>query len=161
MISISRETDYACRVLLHLALQAPDARVTAKDVAKRRLIPSALVRRVTTRLANARLVTTTRGIGGGMALARPASEISLLDVVQAMEGAIALNPCTIDPGTCPLVNTCPVHEEWMCARNVLVAELSRATFDKLAQRGALIQASRRSKTLARSTAASRQHRPKR
>ncbi len=144
MISISRETDYACRVVLHLAQQAPNARVTAKDVARRRLIPAALVRRVTTRLAHARLIITTRGMGGGMALARPASQISLFDVVQAMEGSIALNPCTLNPATCPLVKICPVHSEWMRARDLLVSELSQATFDRLARGGRSIQKPRRS-----------------
>ncbi len=161
MICISRETDYACRVLLHLALESPNARVTAREVARQRLIPRALVRRVATRLANARLITTTRGMGGGMALARPAAEISLLDVVQAMEGSIALNPCTLDTEACPLLKVCPVHKEWTRARRLLVAELRRATFDKLAQPGTSIQRSRRSGALARSAPASRQHRCKR
>jgi Rrf2 family protein len=120
---------------LHLALLATGSRVTAQEIAKKRIIPRVLVRRLTTQLAKAQLLTTTRGNGGGMALARPPREISLLDVVQAMEGPLALNPCTVNPQTCPLMKACPVHEEWVRVRAVMIEELSQATFDKLALRG--------------------------
>lgn len=136
MLSISKQTDYACRVVLHLAMLPPDERVTAQDIAKRRLIPRAFVRRVVTRLANAGLLITTRGASGGLELARPASEISLLQVVDAMEGSIALNGCAVNPQECPLMQVCSVHEVWVDTRRVLLEELSRSTFDKLARRGA-------------------------
>ena len=84
MITISRQTDYACRVILHLATLSLGTRVTAQEIGARRIIPRALVRRIITRLGKAKLIVTTRGMGGGLALARPASEISLLDVTQAM-----------------------------------------------------------------------------
>jgi Rrf2 family transcriptional regulator, iron-sulfur cluster assembly transcription factor len=140
MITISRETDYACRVILHLAMLPAGHRVTAQEIAKRRIVPRALIRRVVTRLGAAKLVTTTRGSGGGLALARPASEISLQHVVEAMEGQVALNTCVIYPRECPLVKKCPVHEAWARARAALVKELSAATFDKLAQRGDVLGA---------------------
>ncbi len=135
MITISRETDYACRVILHLAMLPPGERVTAQEIARRRVVPRALVRRVVTRLGAAKLVTTVRGSRGGVALARPAREITLLNVVEAMEGQVALNTCVIYPRECPLVQACPVHEAWTNARVALVRELSQATFDKLAARG--------------------------
>ncbi len=139
MLTISRQTDYACRILLHLASQPEGERVTAAGIAERRLIPPALIRRIVTDLNVAGLIKTSRGSAGGIVLGRPASQISLLDVVQAVEGAIALNPCTIapndDPDRCPFVPVCPVHEAWMAARRSLIEELSRATFDRLAARG--------------------------
>ncbi len=139
MLAISRQTDYACRILLHLALQPAGARVTAAEIAEQRLIPPALVRRIVTGLGVAGLIKTTRGSSGGIALGRPAAEIILLEVVQAMEGPLALNPCTIaphnDPDACPFIPTCPVHEAWVQARTALLRELSQVTFDKLAARG--------------------------
>ena len=62
MLTISRETDYAARIILHLALQSPTQRVTAQQIAHHRLIPPSLVRRLVTRLATAGLLATTRGI---------------------------------------------------------------------------------------------------
>ncbi len=139
MLTISRQTDYACRILLHLASQPEGERVTAAGIAGRRLIPPALIRRIVTELNVAGLIKTSRGSAGGITLGRPASQISLLDVVQAMEGAIALNPCTIaphdDPDRCPFIPVCPVHETWAAARQSLIHDLSQATFDKLAARG--------------------------
>jgi Rrf2 family protein len=132
MITISRETDYAARVLLHLALQETGERVTAQQIAQQRLIPKALVRRVVTRLAGANLIVTTRGSEGGLSLARPANEISLLQVVEAMEGPLALNQCVVEPGICPLVPACNVHVAWEHARDVIRTHLQGITFDQLA-----------------------------
>jgi Rrf2 family protein len=87
---------------------------------------------VVTRLAAANLVVTTRGSEGGLSLARPASEISLLQVVEAMEGPLALNQCVVEPGICPLVPACTVHVAWEHARDVIRTHLHGITFDQLA-----------------------------
>ncbi len=133
MLSISRETDYACRVILHLTLLPTDARVTAQEIAKKRIIPRALVRRVITRLGKAKLIKTSRGNRGGLRLARPAAQISLLDVVQAMEGVIALNACLLTEYKCPLMKNCPVHQAWVQIQEQFILQLKRVTFDGLAQ----------------------------
>lgn len=70
MFTLSRETDYACRVILHLAMMPAHSCATAQEIAQRRIIPRTLVRRVITRLAKAKLITTMRGSGGGLILAR-------------------------------------------------------------------------------------------
>ncbi len=134
MLSISRETDYACRVILHLALLPADTRVTAQEIAKKRIIPRALVRRVITRLGKAKLIKTSRGNRGGLRLARPAAQISLLDVVQAMEGTIALNACLLTEYKCPLMKDCTVHLAWEQIQRTFLTELERTTFDRLARR---------------------------
>ncbi len=134
MITISRETDYACRVLLHLALQGASSRTTAQQIAEERLIPRALVRRVVTRLSAAGLVITARGSEGGITLARPTCEISLLEVVETFEGPLALNRCAIEPANCPLLDVCSVHDAWVDARQVLRDHLSQITVEKLAVR---------------------------
>jgi Rrf2 family protein len=138
MIGISRQTDYACRILLHLAMHEPDGRITARTIAEQRLIPQSVVRRIVAQLSVAGLVKTSRGNEGGMVLARPAAEISLLDVLQAMDGPVSLNACVEDRAGCPLMPVCSVHETWCAAHDVLIAELQRATFDKLAQRGKVL-----------------------
>lgn len=134
MISINRETDYAARVLLHLALQEPGTRVTAQQIAAQRVVPRALVRRVVSRLSAAGLVVTVRGSEGGISLARPTDQISLLDVVEAFEGPLVLNACTVEPNICPLIPVCTVHEAWVHARKLLRDTLAQITFDKLANR---------------------------
>jgi Rrf2 family protein len=132
MITISRETDYAARVVLHLSLQEEGARATAQQIAGERLIPKALVRRVVTRLAAAGIIETTRGTDGGIQLARPAAHISLLQVVEAMEGPIALNRCAVEPHTCPLSPACSVHQAWCQAKDIIRHHLNQITFEQLA-----------------------------
>jgi Rrf2 family protein len=138
VIGISRQTDYACRILLHLALHEPGGKVTAAAIAEQRLIPRSLIGRIVSQLSAAGLVKTSRGTDGGMVLSRPAAEISLLDVVQAMEGPVSLNGCVLDPRSCPLMAVCSVHETWCRAHEGLVATLREATFDKLAARGRVL-----------------------
>lgn len=132
MLTIGRETDYAARVILHLALRGASHRVTAQQIAEQRLIPRALVRRVVTRLSTAGLIITARGSDGGISLARPPGEISLLEVVEAFEGPVALNICTVEPEACPLMPACTVHDAWTHARRILRDHLRQITFDKLA-----------------------------
>jgi Rrf2 family protein len=134
MIGINRQTDYAARLILYLAAKDPDERATAQSIAKYELIPSAFVRRIVTRLSNAGLLETTKGRTGGVELARPASQISLLDVIEAIEGPLVLNECTEDPSICPFTEFCPVHGAFEEARTLLEEKLRTYTFDKLAEK---------------------------
>jgi Rrf2 family protein len=132
MLGITRQTDYAARVVLHLSCLEPGARVTIAQIARQRLLPVAYVRRVMQRLVKAGLLITTRGMKGGVRLARPASEISLLDVVRAVEGHVVLNRCVDNPKACPLAATCPVQRAWTQATRSLEATLATVRFDQLA-----------------------------
>ncbi len=134
MLTISRETDYASRIILHLALLPPGSRTTADEIARRRLVPHSLIRRLVARLRQGGLLLTTRGRGGGITLAKPPAEISLLDVIQIIEGPLALNICTNDPSACPLTAACPVHDTWVETQQLLAEQLRKATFAKLSQR---------------------------
>ncbi len=132
MIGIGRHTDYAARIVLHLATLDEGARITAADIAAKRLLPPAFVRRIVGKLADAGILRTTRGAGGGVTLARPAREISLLDVVKAMEGGLVLNACVDTPSACPLAVACPVNKAWCDVTDTLAASLAKVRFDRLA-----------------------------
>jgi Rrf2 family protein len=133
MQGILRHTDYAARIVFHLASLGDDARVQVREIAERRLMPAPFVRRVVARLAAAGILRTVRGSGGGVRLARPASEISLLDVVRAMEDGIVLNRCVPEPGICPLSDACPVQRAWCDATRLLEKRLGGVTFADLAK----------------------------
>ena len=133
MFTIGRHTDYAARIVLHLACLKPGARVTAREIATKRLIPPAFIRRIISRLSAAGLLTTTRGSGGGIALAREASQITLREVVEAFEGPLSLNGCVAEPGDCPLSVTCPVQGAWVKATRLLSGQLSEVRFGDLAR----------------------------
>lgn len=134
MLTINQKSDYAARILLHLATQPPGATITVREAAHARLVPYALARRLFSLMAHAGFLKTHRGKGGGFSLARSPAEISLLEVVEAVEGPIALNRCIVEPQRCPIVPECPVHEEWARARHMLREHLGQVNFQQLAER---------------------------
>ncbi|GAB4402587.1 MAG: Rrf2 family transcriptional regulator [Anaerolineales bacterium] len=133
MLVINRETDYAARIVLFLARRPPGTRTTAQEVAQQCHVPRAIVRRVVTRLSSAGILASTRGVGGGISLARPPAQISLLDVVEAMEGPPILNLCVAEPQECPLMEQCTVHLAWVQASSQLMEFLRDTTFARLAE----------------------------
>ena len=134
MLGIARHTDYAARIVLHLACLEEGAQVPIGEIAERRLLPAPFVRRVIGRLVSAGIVRTVRGAGGGVALARPPADISLLDVVRAMEGGIVLNRCVDSPSACPMADSCPVQAAWTDVTRTLETSLADVRFDRLANR---------------------------
>jgi Rrf2 family protein len=89
--------------------------------------------KIISQLSLAELVTTHRGAGGGVTLARPPSDISLLQVIEALEGPVHLNRCLIEPEACPQNGHCPVHDVWAKAQTQLSTLLDLTTFDRLAE----------------------------
>jgi Rrf2 family protein len=109
------------------------AQITAEEVSRKRLLPRAFVRRIIRRLGSAGILRTIRGAGGGIALSRPASQISLLDVIRAVEGGFTLNPCVDNPLACPLTKSCPVRTSWASVTDQTAAALGAIRFDYLAK----------------------------
>jgi Rrf2 family protein len=90
-VKVSTRGDYAARALLSLALHPEEARPTSvRDIADRTGLPQAYLEQILLALKGAGLVRSKRGVGGGYVLARPADEITLGDVVSAVEGPISL-----------------------------------------------------------------------
>jgi Rrf2 family protein len=130
-MEISRRTDYGVRVILDLATLPVDGRTATQHIAERQNIPSPFLAKIISQLSLAGLVTTYRGAGGGVALARPPAEISLLQVVEALEGPLHLNRCALQPDACPRREHCAVHDVWVEAQEKLTALLGGTMFDGL------------------------------
>lgn len=130
-MEISRRTDYGVRVILDLSAVPQNARVSTQEIAERQNIPSPFLAKIVSQLSLAGLVTTFRGAGGGVTLARPSEEISLLEVIEALEGPIRLNRCVIQPEACPESEHCLVHDIWVKAQAELTSLLDATTFDEL------------------------------
>lgn len=143
MLGIKRETDYAVRTVLHLAALGEGAGVQVRDIADQKLLPLSFVRRIVARLGAAGLLSTTRGMGGGVELARPASQITLLDVCRAMGDDIVLNRCMDAEHVCPFATGCPAQMAWAEATGILEAHLASVSFEALARRSALHSAAHR------------------
>ena len=134
-MEISRRTDYGVRVIMDLASLPDSARASTQDIADRQSIPAPFLAKIISRLSLSGLVITYRGAGGGVSLARPASEISLLHVIEALDGPVQLNRCVIEPSACPKDGHCPVHHIWAKAQSELTSLLDETTFEDLVSGG--------------------------
>jgi len=133
-MEISRRTDYGVRVILDLALLDQGERASTQEIADRQNIPAPFLAKIISQLSFSGLVTTYRGAGGGVRLARPASEINLLEVIEALDGPVRLNRCVLAPGLCPRDDVCPVHDIWAQVQADLTDVLSTTSFEALADR---------------------------
>ena len=113
-----------------------DGRVSTASISEAESIPLPFLTKVISRLATAGLVTTSRGMGGGVSLARPPEEITLLQVVEAVDGPIVLNHCLLRSGTCEHEPRCSAHDVWAEIQDGLVNELDSVTMKALADRQA-------------------------
>jgi len=138
---ITRKSDYAARVLLHLASLPHGSWATAQQIAERQSIPDQVIRHVVQRLAKANLLLTKRGKGGGIQIARLPAEISLKDVVEAMQGPLTLSSCASDPEACTLTPQCPLVDVWERCERALADLLAGETLQELAKRGEQLAAS--------------------
>lgn len=133
MLGISRQTDYAVRVVLHLACLAEGTQVSIAEISQSRSLPMPFVRRLIRPLVAKGILASARGSSGGLRLARKASDISLLEVVRAMEGEVALNHCVDGHKGCPLSAGCPVQSVWAGATLALERHLEGIHFGALAE----------------------------
>ncbi len=131
MFRISRRVDYATRILLALAIEG--RRLTLREVREQMHIPPQFAKQILAALIQAHLLRTKRGPGGGLELARPAEQITLRHVLEAIEGPLMISECIHQPHTCPLSLHCPVRRRWAQLQSVIVAELEAATLRTLAE----------------------------
>ena len=111
-MEITQQADYAVRAVLELALQPPGVRLSCETIAQRHTIPLAFLTKICARLVTEGILQSQRGVKGGVQLARPADEINLLQVVEAIDGPITFNRCNRNPSECARSRTCPVHSIW-------------------------------------------------
>ena len=135
MLKINRQTDYAVRVVLALAKRGEAIRLSTAEIQREMLIPPALMTRIVAQLAREGLVNTYPGRDGGLMLPRPASQITLKDVVEAFEGPILLSECLQAKGEddCPFRSNCPVRSKWGRVQVAMLREMASITFEDLVQ----------------------------
>ncbi|HHW06451.1 MAG TPA: Rrf2 family transcriptional regulator [Clostridia bacterium] len=134
-MQLTQATDYSFRVVLYLAGLEPDVVVTAKDIAEHEEIPMRYLLKTLRSLVKAGILHSFRGPEGGYALAKEPHEISLLDVVEAVEGPIAINRCFVHADYCTKhwSDRCPVHQVLGEIQHKLAQDLARHNFGELLQ----------------------------
>lgn len=131
-MQLTRTADYGVRGMMYLASRAEGARASVAELAAAADVPPSLMSKILQRLAGAQLVLSHRGKDGGFELARPAADISLLDVMVAMEGPLCLNVCLLSGQACDRRPWCAAHLVWAEAQKNMAALLGAASLAELA-----------------------------
>lgn len=132
-MQITRQADYAVRAVLHLARNG-EQRVATNIIADEQHIPPSFLAKIVSQLSIAGLLHTSRGARGGVTLAREPKDISLLEVVEAIDGPIQLNECVGENGTCSFDESCPLRPVWCEVHEHLVEKLRSTNFADVMQR---------------------------
>jgi Rrf2 family protein len=130
---INRKTDYAVRILLALARRGEGAIASTLTIREEMLLPAALTRRIVADLARGGFLVTYPGRDGGIQLARPPREITLLQVVEFFEGPVHVSECIEGKVECPFELHCPVRRQWARVDQAIVKILSEISFADLAE----------------------------
>jgi Rrf2 family protein len=130
-MQITRQADYAVRAVLHLSRLGSAQRASTSSVAEEQHIPPSFLAKIISQLSIAGLLHTSRGARGGVTLAREPKDISLLEVVEAIDGPIVLNECAGDTSACTFDHDCPLRPVWCEAQEDLVKRLKGTNFQQL------------------------------
>lgn len=133
-MQLNQATDYALRAVLYLANSSPQQVIPAQVIAETEEIPIRFLLKIMRSLIQAGIIKSYRGTVGGYMLAKRPEEITLLDVVQAVEGPVYLNRCLLDPKYCNKngTATCAIHEALENIEKNLVRGLNSYNFGELA-----------------------------
>lgn len=130
-LELTRRGDYAIRAMLALARDGGRL-MSVRQIAAEMEIPRRFLLQVMGDLHRARLVESVTGRAGGYLLARPGTEISLLEVVEAIEGDSRRETCVLRGGPCRQDGTCAVHDAFVAAEDAVIERLGRETVSGLA-----------------------------
>ncbi len=123
MLRISRMTDYGTMILVHLAGQDEATHCAASDVAAATHVALPTTQKLLKVLARAGLVAATRGAEGGYRLARPPAAISAAEIVDALEGPVAITECSTQDSQCELESLCVVSDAWQQINQAILGAL--------------------------------------
>lgn len=126
MLRISKLTDYAFVVLSTMAA-GPAQRLSAADLARETHLEQPTVSKILKMLSSAGLLVSRRGATGGYKLARQPERISVVDIVQAMEGPLGITECTVHAGLCSQEAYCLLQSNWRKINRAVHAALSEMT----------------------------------
>jgi len=136
MLRISKLTDYATVILGSLAT-APETQRTAAEIAAATHVAAPTVSKLLKQLQRAQLVTSVRGLKGGYRLARSAEAITAAQILDALEGPLALTACATEGHRCDLQGTCRVGGAWQRVSLAIRQSLEQITLAELAGLGAV------------------------
>ena len=133
-MKLSTRGRYGLRALLDLALHQGEGLILLKDIARRQEVSLPYLEHLITPLMAAGLVRSTRGARGGVSLLKPPSDIKLSEIVQLLEGSIALVDCINNPELCQRSGFCVTRNVWSEMRKAMIQVLDSTTLQDLVER---------------------------
>jgi Rrf2 family protein len=132
MLRLSKKADYALIAMKHLAVREKGGSSNAREIAEQYDIPIELMAKVLQRLVRRGLLVSHQGTRGGYHLARTPGQISVADVIQAIEGPVVVTACTLDDAQCEQFAKCNVRDPLFKVRERILAALGECTIAELA-----------------------------
>lgn len=132
MLRMSKLADYGS-VILTTMVREPERIQSAVEIAAAIHVPVPTVSKVLKILTREGLVLSLRGAKGGYQLSRPPSQISMAEVIQAMDGPIGMTECSITPGLCTQETDCAVRANWQRINLIVLQSLEKVTLDQMIQ----------------------------
>ncbi len=133
-MQITRREEYGLKGLLFLAQQPPENVYLLSEISRVQRIPEKFLAKIFQRLSKAGLLRSIRGSKGGFSLRKPAREITMLEVIEALEGPVAINRCLLRKGECGEAEACPLYDIWEETQQNLLRVLDRTTMADLVKR---------------------------
>lgn len=130
---VTQESDYALRVIIFLYNRGIGERVEARIISEQEKIPLRFLLKLLRKMAAAGIIHSYRGSGGGYAIEKSPSEVSVREVIEAVEGPIYMNKCLGDRSQCNLDRTdsCHIHRALQMVQDKLLASLDDLTFEQI------------------------------
>ena len=132
-LELTKRADYAIRAVVALAAAAPDERLSVRRIAAAQAIPARFLPQVMADLVAAGIAEGVVGRTGGYRLARPAQAVTILDVIEAVEGDSRRQTCVLRGGPCRLHGVCDVHAVFAATQEAMIQRLGAATIASVAQ----------------------------
>ena len=124
---ITREADYALRIVAMLSSEGKQ--LDAKVISERNDIPYRFTLKILRKIVQAGIVKSFRGVNGGYVLNRKPSEITLREVIETIDGKIAINKCFENPENCRNSGTCKVQKKLYGVQKIIASELEKISFE--------------------------------
>ena len=142
MLRLSKKADYALMAMKHLARKTDaSASTSAREIAEQYDIPIELMAKVLQRLVRMRLLASTQGTRGGYMLGRPATMISVADVIEAIDGPFTVTACSTDKHDCEQFSKCSIRDPLWQIRERIAAALGTVTIAEIAAESVPVEAS--------------------
>ncbi len=131
MMGLTRKGEYAIRGMVYLAEHEPGKLILISEIAEAVDVPQSFLAKIFQDFTRLGIVRSSRGARGGFCLARPSAQITLREVVEAVEGPIYPNSCLISEGICERSGTCNVHPVWRKVQKQVQQILDEVTLAEL------------------------------